>query len=130
MIAAFGDVIRSLKPSSDTRSVIDKLSQVDFTCHSASDLSSVIGLLSQVVCEVAAVAWPRVWPNFLSDMCACGAQGESQLNVVLLVLHGVSLHSVSPNIDPGSNKMSLKQVTVMFILSQTRITLFVAGNGR
>jgi hypothetical protein len=64
----------------------------------------------QVVGEVAAVAWPRVWPNFLSDMCACAAQGESQLNVVLLVLSTVSLYSVSPNSEPGGGKMAFKQV--------------------
>jgi hypothetical protein len=67
---------------------------------------------------VASVAWPRVWPNFLSDMCACGVLGESQLNVVLLVLHGVSLYSVSPNTEPGGGggKMAFKQVTIYFVL--------------
>ena len=48
--------------------------------------------------------------SLLSDMCACAAQGESQLNVVLLVLSTVSLYSVSPNSEPGGGKMAFKQV--------------------
>lgn len=64
--------------------------------------------------EVASVAWPCVWPSFLSDMCACGAQGESQLNVVLLVFYGVSLLSVSPNTEPGGSKIP-KQASPLFV---------------
>lgn len=113
LIAAFGDVIRSLKPASDTRSVIDKLSQVNFITDPVGPSANVLligSTVMQVVVEVASVAWPRVWPNFLSDMCACGALGESQLNVVLLVLYGVSLHSVAPNTEPGGGKITNKQV--------------------
>ena len=80
--------------------------------------------------DVAAVAWPRVWPNFLSDMCACGALGESQLNVVLLVLHGVSLLSVAPNSDPGGSKITNKQVRPPHLQCISHLNLAAAGNGR
>jgi hypothetical protein len=124
LIAAFGDVIRSLKPAADTLSVIDKLSQVHLS-HPPRRCNLITrSRLAQVVCEVAAVAWPRVWPSFLSDMCACGAQGESQLNVVLLVLHGVSLYSVSPNTDPGTNKMALKQVMMPIVFNVLTCHIF------
>jgi len=107
-------IFDTCNPAADTRSVIDKLSQVQtlFTLQFINQLCPY-----QVVVDVASVAWPRVWPNFLSDMCACGALGESQLNVVLLVLHGVSLYSVSPNTEPGGGgKMAFKQVTLFLCL--------------